>query len=178
MKKNFIKTITIICLLCILLLATLSACSDDSNYDVASFVTYSGDLMKKTQLTQRIDSLDQLNAFCSDADMPIHDKIVWNNTSAMYEKLRSYKKWFFTSKSLIIVFRGYGTPQNVEFANLEIKDDTLTVNLYRYIFLNISGATPAVEDGHLFLIEIKKKSIKGVNQIVANEKLIPVESTT
>ena len=172
MTKKFIIICSIICLVCILMLATLSACNNDVVYEATSFVTSDYDIMDSTQLAKRIDSSEQLATFCNDAKMPINDKDGWHYDSDLFAKLRSYNKSFFKNKSLIIVFRGYGHPQNIELVNMEKQGDTLNVNIHNVRGMSGGDASFPTVEGHFFLIEVKKSSIRGVKQIEVKEKLV------
>ena len=182
MKKCFIKTITIICLVCILMLATLSACNDNSSdkdnsndefyYDVASFVISSGGLMNSdsNKIVKQIDSSEQLISFCNETKLPINDKNDWDYERDYYKKLRSYDKKFFKNKSLIIVFISKGYPYGLEFSNFRTENDTMTVNILNHYDPYRKGVSyPCMEEGYLFLIEFNKNSIKDVNQIEVKE---------
>ena len=174
MSKKNLKIIGLVCLACILMIATLSACSNDSGdgllYNVTSFQTHSADIINITDEPQTIVTYEQFAAFCSEAEMPINDKSGWNYDSDIYKKFRSYDKKFFKNKSLIVLLIAKSHPQDLQFGNLNIKDDTLIINILNEFNPYESGYDyPAVMDYHLFLIEINKNSISNVNQIVVKE---------
>ena len=175
MKKNFIRIFCVISLVCILMLSTLSACSNNSDdrlvYEVASFNSFSSQISKiNAAEPQKIVTYEQLTAFCSEAEMPINDKNSWNNVPDIYKKISSYNKKFFKSKSLIIVSIEKGHPQGLEIANLKIDDDALIINvLNEENPYDMSASYPSVMDYHLFLIEINKKPISNINRFVVKE---------
>ena len=151
------------------MLATLSACKDDIKYNVTHFDNCLLELANDEDIARRIDSLDQLTEFCIEKGIPINDKDYTNYDSEICEKLRSYDKKFFKSKSLIIAVAGDGYPQNLELESLEIRDGLLVLNISIVINFNLNEY-PNTGDWQLYLIEIKKKSIKDVGKIVVKQE--------
>ena len=169
MKKNFIKTISMICLVCILTFATLSACKDDTDddfFDVICFKDSLGKIYEEPYFAERVDNLEELTSLCKKAGMSINDKSDWHYDSEVYKKFRSYDSKFFKNKSLIVVSIHQGNPHSLEFAKLTIYNDVLTISLLsNYNPYETGVAYPDEVDPRLFLIEISKDSIKDVNQI-------------
>ncbi|MCX4363205.1 MAG: hypothetical protein OSJ74_07485 [Clostridia bacterium] len=74
----------------------------------------------KLNLTQKIDSVDELKTFCNDKQLGVFD-----NDSTAYDdlagkKLREYDEDFFKQYSVVLVFRFNETPNNYIFDSLSV----------------------------------------------------------
>lgn len=176
MKKKFTIIISVICLVCILMLATLSACSDNSSdevfYNATSFGDYnqvSAGIKMQSNSPETIVSYKQLEKFCREANMQINDESDWVYASAVYKKFRSYDNNFFKNKVLIVLYIWKPYPQGLDFGNLKIKDDVMTINILNNHDPYSNSSHDDIEARYLFLIEINKNSIKDVKQIKVKE---------
>ena len=155
------------------MIAALSACRGNSGGRLSYEVTYFDynevpNISVRSDVPERIDSLEQLTAFCSEAEIRINDKDSLDYDGTLYKKLRSYDKEFFKNKSLILLSKAHGAGYwNYEFGNLKIKDDNLIISiLNNNCESDYEGYDmPDVYTQYLWIIEINKDSIKDVNQI-------------
>ena len=172
--KKLMKSISVCAICLIVLLVAFSACSGNSDgsldYQIIEFHHIGAGIMKMiSDVPQRVDTFEGLTAFFDDAEMPINDKDNINYDTDIYRKFRSYDKKYFKDNSLIIVFISKPHLQNLEVANLKIKDDTFILNVINdYDPYDSSVEYPAVADDHLTLIEINKHCIANVKTIVTS----------
>ncbi len=171
--KKFSKIICIICV--VVLLAALTACADKSLYkvacseslnrdDVFSDIFHSG---IEGDLAERFDTVEQLNEFCNEKNIQVNNNEEdYKFSSAFRKKFENYNNKYFNDKSLIVVFRYKPCLEKLTFKDLQIENDTLTVNILNES--NISGAegdSAAVITIYIYLIEVKKSAIENVEQI-------------
>ncbi len=172
MNKKFLKISGLVCLICILMISTLSACSNDNDnggfyYDVESYIQT---IRNSSDFAQRIDSYSEFTKLCDEKGVSIYDEKDWNYDSELYKKLREYNKGFFRSKALIIVYIEKPHPFGLKFGNLTVKDDRLIVNiLSEYNPYDNSVHYPDATEDYVYLIEINKSLIGDRNQIIVKE---------
>ncbi len=172
MNKKFLKISGLVCLICILMLAPLSACSKDNDnggfyYDVESYIQT---ISNSSDFAQRIDSYSEFTKLCDEKGVSIYDEKDWSYDSELYKKLREYNKRFFRSKALIIVYIEKPHPFGLKFGNLTVKDDRLIVNiLSEYNPYDNSVHYPDATEDYVYLIEINKSLIGDRNQIIVKE---------
>lgn len=171
--KKFSKIICIICV--VVLLAALTACADKSLYkvacseslnrnDVFSDIVHSG---IEGDLAERFDTVEQLNEFCNEKNIQVNNNEEdYKFSSAFRKKFENYNNKYFNDKSLIVVFRYKPCLEKLTFKDLQIENDTLTVNILNES--KISGAegdSAAAITIYVYLIEVKKSAIENVEQI-------------
>ncbi len=172
MKKNFIKIVCTVCLLCAIIVAPLSACNKDNDnggfyYDVESFIQT---MSNSSDFAQRIDSYSEFTKLCDEKGVSIYDEKDWSYDNELYKKLREYNKGFFRSKALIIVYIEKSYPFGLKFGNLTVKDDRLIVNiLSEYNPYDNSVYYPDETEDYVYLIEINKSLIGDRSQIIVKE---------
>ncbi len=171
--KKFSKIICIICV--VVLLAALTACADKSLYkvacseslnrdDVFSDIVHSG---IDGDLAERFDTVEQLNEFCNEKNIQVNNNEEdYKFSSAFRKKFENYNNKFFNDKSLIVVFRYKPCLEKLTFKDLQIENDTLTVNILNESKIpGAEGDSAAVITIYVYLIEVKKSAIENVEQI-------------
>ncbi len=127
----------------------------------------------KLNLTQKIDSVEELKTFCNDKQLGVFD-----NDSKAYDdlaskKLREYDEEFFKQYSVVLVFRFNETPNNYIFDSLSVDNQTMTVNL-----ISANGNTTANIKTKLYYFKIDKEIAKTINTIDVNENLSELDKNT
>lgn len=171
--KKFSKIICIICV--VVLLAALTACADKSLYkvacseslnrdDVFSDIVHSG---IEGDLAERFDTVEQLNEFCNEKNIQVNNNEEdYKFSSAFRKKFENYNNKYFNDKSLIVVFRYKPCLEKLTFKDLQIENDTLTVNILNESKISgVEGDSAAVITIYVYLIEVKKSAIENVEQI-------------
>ncbi len=171
--KKFSKIICIICV--VVLLAALTACADKSLYkvacseslnrdDVFSDIVHSG---IEGDLAERFDTVKQLNEFCNEKNIQVNNNEEdYKFSSAFRKKFENYNNKYFNDKSLIVVFRYKPCLEKLTFKDLQIENDTLTVNILNESKISgVEGDSAAVITIYVYLIEVKKSAIENVEQI-------------
>ncbi len=171
--KKFSKIICIICV--VVLLAALTACADKSLYkvacseslnrdDVFSGIVHSG---IEGDLAERFDTVEQLNEFCNEKNIQVNNNEEdYKFSSAFRKKFENYNNKYFNDKSLIVVFRYKPCLEKLTFKDLQIENDTLTVNILNESKISgEEGDSAAVITIYVYLIEVKKSAIENVEQI-------------
>ncbi len=120
----------------------------------------------KLNLTQKIDSVDELKTFCNDKQLGVfdNDSTAYDNLAS--KKLREYDEDFFKQYSVVLVFRFNETQNNYIFDSLSIDNQTMTVNL-----ISANGNTTANIRTKLYYFKINKETAKVINTINVNENL-------
>lgn len=127
----------------------------------------------KLNLSQKIDSVEELKTFCNDKQLGVFD----NNSTAYNDlagkKLREYDEEFFKQYSVVLVFRFNETQNNYIFDSLSVDNQTMTVNL-----ISANGNTTANIKTKLYYFKIDKETAKTINTIDVNENLSELDKNT
>ncbi len=182
MKRSFTKSSIVVCILCVLTFTMLCACNKNSDDNLSYDVTYfdnnkSDGISFHSDFVEKIVEFNQLIEFCNNKKMSINDKNDFDYDCDLYKQFRSYDKKFFRTKSLLVVGKHMSEGfWDFEFGNLKIKDNSLIINIlcndeepdYEHEQL------PCEETQYIWVIEVNKKSIENISQLVVQEYRIIV----